>query len=163
MASSYCTLTHCHNLQLPQLLLLSCPLVSLSLSILVMCSSCLECADITYSKPLRRFLSSKQSHKLHFRHVYHPDNPVLLISRLTPGRLWSQVKIALQSGKPPVSQRGPGSAFPVLVPLLQAPTLRNALVTEALIEDLAGFLACCTALGAETSSPAPQSEFQVSD
>ncbi len=82
-------------------------------------------------------------------------------SKLTLGWFWSQVKIALQNSNSPVSQRGPASAFSVLVPLLQVPNLRNALVTEAVIADLAGFLACCTATGAETACPEPQAEFQV--
>lgn len=72
-----------------------------------------------------------------------------------------QVKAALQTGVPPLSQRGPASAFSVVVPLLESPVLRNALIKESLILDLAEFVACLTARGSETAQPGPLSEFQV--
>jgi hypothetical protein len=72
-----------------------------------------------------------------------------------------QVKAALQTGVPPLCQRGPASAFSVVVPLLESPVLRNALVTKSLILDLAEFVACLTARGSETAQPGPLSDFQV--
>lgn len=74
-----------------------------------------------------------------------------------------QVKAALQSRVPPLSQRGPASAFPILVPLLEAPCLRSALVTEGLIADLADFVTCLTARGAEATQAGPLSDFQVTE